>query len=320
MGQVDDLITELSTINPDQEPHIVINDERFITVPKELRRIAVQHDHNVETVTFDCPRYWDGHDMSEMTVYINYARHDNTLGSYLTNSITIDDTDNTIMHFDWTISEHVSEINGNLAFLVCIKKVDVDGSLVNHWNSELNTEMYISQGLECNETLIESYPDIITQLLSRMENTENNCSNWQTESENKWNQWKDETESEIESTTSTEAIQKHIYDYIESHPEIVIDKIGEVVGKDDIENYVNTYLTNNPPIIRIGGEKPVSKCLWFDTGEDAVSVEDTSLLILDSKKQNTEIYADVDDKTYGVTNAKLDREDTKATSYNFDIL
>ena len=39
------------------EPHIVIDDDRYIAVPKKLRRLAVQHDHNVETVTFDCPRY-----------------------------------------------------------------------------------------------------------------------------------------------------------------------------------------------------------------------------------------------------------------------
>ena len=39
------------------EPHIVIGEDRFITVPSELKRIAVQYDHNIETVTFDCPRY-----------------------------------------------------------------------------------------------------------------------------------------------------------------------------------------------------------------------------------------------------------------------
>ena len=57
---------------PNLEEHIKIGLDRHITVPESLKRIAVQYDHNVETVTFDCPRYWDGHDMSKMTVYINY--------------------------------------------------------------------------------------------------------------------------------------------------------------------------------------------------------------------------------------------------------
>ena len=57
--------------DPENESHIVIDTNRFITVPEELRRIAVQHDHNIETVIFDCPRYWDGHDLSKMKIYVN---------------------------------------------------------------------------------------------------------------------------------------------------------------------------------------------------------------------------------------------------------
>lgn len=85
MGRAEDLLNglqntdtnnEISLLiageNTDTEPHFVINDNRVISVPSELRTIAVQYDHNIETVTFDCPRYWDGHDMSKMVVYINY--------------------------------------------------------------------------------------------------------------------------------------------------------------------------------------------------------------------------------------------------------
>ena len=54
------------------EEHIIIGRDRYITVPEGLKRIAVQYDHNVETVTFDCPRYWDEHDLSTMNIYINY--------------------------------------------------------------------------------------------------------------------------------------------------------------------------------------------------------------------------------------------------------
>ena len=65
-----------------QEPHIVVGNDRYITVPEELKRIAVQHDHDIETVTFDCPRYWDEHDMSQMTIYVNYLRSDGENGAY----------------------------------------------------------------------------------------------------------------------------------------------------------------------------------------------------------------------------------------------
>lgn len=153
----------LQLANATNEPHISIDNDRVVSVPKELRRIAVQFDHNVETVTFDCPRYWDGLDMSELSVYINYMRKDREVGSYKATDVTVDNINSNIMHFNWTISRNVSLIKGELKFLVCIRKSDANGDEENHWNSELNNEMYISEGLEADETMFEPYPDIISQ-------------------------------------------------------------------------------------------------------------------------------------------------------------
>ena len=179
MSQADELLNSLAVdgistfiADPSTEPHIIIDSDRFITVPDQLKRIAVQYDHNIETVTFDCPRYWDGRDMSTMKAYINFRRPDKEIGSYIVDNIIIDESDNTVMHFDWTISGYVSEVSGPLSFLVCIKMVDSDGNETNHWNSELNQEMYISAGLEAESYIEEQYPDIITQLLLRMDSTE----------------------------------------------------------------------------------------------------------------------------------------------------
>lgn len=153
----------LKLANPETEPHIVIGDDRFISVPVELRRIAVQYDHDVETVTFDCPRYWDDLDMSKLSIYINYMRKDREVGLYKATDISIDAANDKIMHFNWTISHNVTEAVGSLKFLICIKKSDADGNEVNHWNSELNTEMYISEGLEVESGIFDPYPDIIAQ-------------------------------------------------------------------------------------------------------------------------------------------------------------
>ena len=170
MSKADELLSSLSQddislqlANPETEPHIVIGEDRVISVPEELRRIAVQYDHDVETVTFDCPRYWDGLDMSELSIYINYMRKDRYVACYKATDITVDDTDSNIMHFNWTVSRNVSEVKGELKFLVCIKKGDADGNEVNHWNSELNMEMYISEGLEVEPSIFDPYPDIISQ-------------------------------------------------------------------------------------------------------------------------------------------------------------
>jgi len=179
MSEAENLLDQLSgndamvTIaNPEAEPHIVIGTDRFISVPTELRRIGVQYDHNIETVIFDCPRYWDGRDLSSMHVYVNYMRSDGGVGMYLAEDVTVDKTDENIMHFSWILSGNATKSKGSLSFLVCAKTVDDAGNEVNHWNSELNREMVISEGLEVQEAIINQYPDIITDLLVRMSSVE----------------------------------------------------------------------------------------------------------------------------------------------------
>ena len=174
MSQAEDLLNSLSEndISTKIEPHIVVGSNRVITVPSELKRIAVQYDHNIETVTFDCPRYWDDHDVSTMKVYINYTRADNEPGCYIADDVAVDETDTSIMHFSWTISRHITEAVGPLTILVCIKMVDADGNEVNHWNSERNTDMTISQGMECGDIIVNKYPDVITYLLAKADSVD----------------------------------------------------------------------------------------------------------------------------------------------------
>lgn len=173
MSQAEELLNSLESAsrlaNTSDEPHIVIDFDRYITVPDELKRLGVQHDHDIETVTFDCPRYWDDIDMSEMKIYINYRRSDNQIGCFEAQNIAIDPDDPSIMHFDWTISKNATLKAGKLTFLVCIKKTDDDGNEVNHWNSELYNDCSISEGLEFNGEIIEElYPDIVDQYLGKL--------------------------------------------------------------------------------------------------------------------------------------------------------
>ena len=178
MSQAEDLLNSIQadneissyTSDPQTEGYIVVNSNRFITVPEELKRIAVANDHNIETVTFECPRYWDGHDLSIMHLYINYRSPDESLGCYVVDNVSIDENDSNIMHFDWTITRNVAKSEGKVIFLVCAKQVDEDGNETLHWNSELCGDMYVSEGLECDEVLEEEYPDLYTQLIEMINN------------------------------------------------------------------------------------------------------------------------------------------------------
>ena len=111
---------ELFSASGIDEPHIIINSDRSIIIPTELKNIAVQNDHNIETVMFDCPRYWDDFDMSTMKVSINYVLSNSYENTYVCPEVTIDETDQDIMHFSWTISNKVTQVPGEITFLVCL--------------------------------------------------------------------------------------------------------------------------------------------------------------------------------------------------------
>lgn len=158
--------------NEHEEPYITIGKDRKVTVPDELKRLGVQYDHNIENVNFICPRYWDGEDMYEMNIYINYMRPDGVIGCCIPSARALNKEDDKYMLFSWKISKHVTMVKGSLRFIVCIRQNDDEGNERLHWNSELCTDAYISEGLECDEEAIkESYPDIFDQLLNARDET-----------------------------------------------------------------------------------------------------------------------------------------------------
>ena len=214
MSQADALLASLAeTTSASSEAYIVIGEDRFITVPDSLKRIAVQYDHNIETVTFECPRYWDNHDMSQMKIYINYMRPNETTGQYLAQNVVAKAQK---MYFDWTISRNVTQYKGKLSFLVCIKKTDDEGNEENHWGSELNRDLYISEGLECTQTVISRYPDIITQLLTRMD--------------------------EVEAIATPEAMQAYADTWLEENHDRILAEI-ETKGADTLASIPEDYTT-----------------------------------------------------------------------------
>lgn len=302
MSLTDELLSQLTpeeieayTADYESEEHIVVDSNRFVTVPESLRRIAVQYDHNVETVTFDCPRFWDGLDMSKMKVYINYMRADKARGMYYVGDVTIDETDTNIMHFNWTISNNATLVEGDLKFLVCIKKTDEDGYEVNHWNSELNEEMYVSEGLECAESIIAQYPDIITDLLTRMEFVETIATP---------EYIREVVDTYFASEESEILLKGYVYDYLAQ---------TEPTKPENIREYVNDYLDANSPFFVLGPDKPNHSCLWFDTTSSGTVSELTGMYAAVENGPNVYGYDGDKEGMYAV----VEGSDKK---YNFDII
>lgn len=182
MSQAEDLLNSLSedevaayaSLNPETEPHIVINPDRTVTVPESLLHIAVERDHNIETVTFDCPRYWDGHDLSQMKLRIVFQRPDGHREPHLAENVRVDSDDTNMIHFDWTISSNVTLVRGNISFTVCAKLTNAEGVSEREWHTRLNQDLIVDEGMDCSgEEIVEQNPDIIEAILVQLEELQN---------------------------------------------------------------------------------------------------------------------------------------------------
>lgn len=127
----------------EDELPIVIDEDRVITVPNNLKSIAVKGDMDVETVTIDCVRYWDEHDLSTFAIYINYILPNGDEGTYIPKSITKYDD---IFSFDWTIGKEITQHQGKLTFWIVAKLTDEEGTLIKQWSSFQNSECSIANG------------------------------------------------------------------------------------------------------------------------------------------------------------------------------
>ena len=156
----------------DYKQNVVIDDQKNIILPEELKNHMVQGDHNVKTIVFDCPRYSDGRDLSTMRIYINYIRADGKTGSDITENITINAEDENMINFQWVPKRDATFEKGILAFLVCAEKVDAKGDLDKAWHTKLCKDLKIAEGLDCLKAMVEKYPSLITYILTRMEDIE----------------------------------------------------------------------------------------------------------------------------------------------------
>lgn len=154
--------------------HIIISNDRTVIVPASVNKIGNQYEHNVNKVTFDCPRYADDEqtiDLSTMKIYINYIRPDKEPLSSLAENVIVDETDPTIIHFDFRITRNVTFAKGVLSCLVCIKSVNSEGIEEHHWNSDIFTKLTVGEGMENEEVISEENSDLITKLLLEVDTT-----------------------------------------------------------------------------------------------------------------------------------------------------
>lgn len=185
--------------------YLEINDiTRMINVPKNLV-LGVMEDKNVKRVYFKCKRIvGDNVDLSKHQIYIKYVNALDRTGERLEiNEPGIyhcEDVSNQgdYITFSWLLSENVFKSRGFVAF--SINATDGERTRWNTFPAIGTVLITITGGLQ---EVQERYPDIITQLLNRMD--------------------------EVEKLTTPETMQKYVNAYLAEHKIETNPYIGKTI-------------------------------------------------------------------------------------------
>lgn len=146
-------VNDIFQINPEN---------RTITVPESEKIFGVANDGNAERKHFKCPKVvGDNIDLSTMHLYINYQNGNGQKYPYLVEDVQ---TDGDYITFSWLIGPDVVAYKGQIKFIVCAKK-----GIELEWNTTL-AEGVVLEGLEATEEVVNRNPDIIEQILTRLDN------------------------------------------------------------------------------------------------------------------------------------------------------
>lgn len=144
---------------------------RTIVNVNETKRMLVQNDHNSERLTFEVPRYVDGHDLTTCNVvqihYLNYDTYEENASSGVyevddlgIKGVTGDDA--SVVILTWLVSGNATKYIGTLNFIIRFSCV-TDGVIEYAWNTTIFKGIQILEGIYNSNQVIEENYDILNQ-------------------------------------------------------------------------------------------------------------------------------------------------------------
>ena len=153
--------TEICTID---------NDLRTITIPSSLQIVGVESDEDVRRLNFQMPKQYGGVDLSEFNIRINFMNANNSGDVYAVTDKAVSGDNIT---FSWLVGRNALAYRGNIRFIVCLKKTDAEGVVQQEFNTTI-AQLTVLEGLETTEAVVAENPDIIEQILTRLDELEEN--------------------------------------------------------------------------------------------------------------------------------------------------
>lgn len=146
------------------------NDLRTITIPSGLQTVGVESDEDVRRLNFQMPKHYHEIDLSEFNIRINFLNANNSGDVYAVTDKAVSGDNIT---FSWLVGRNALAYRGNIRFIACLKKTDAEGVVQQEFNTTV-AQLTVLEGLETTEAVVAENPDIIEQILARLDELEEN--------------------------------------------------------------------------------------------------------------------------------------------------
>ena len=167
---LEEALAQADTYFVDEEVCTIDNDLRTITVPSGLQTVGVESDEDVRRLNFQMPKQYGEVDLSEFNIRINFMNANNSGDVYAVTDKAVSGDNIT---FSWLVGRNALAYRGNIRFIVCLKKTDAEGVVQQEFNTTVAT-LSVLEGLETTEAVVAENPDIIEQILTRLDELEEN--------------------------------------------------------------------------------------------------------------------------------------------------
>lgn len=146
---------------------------RVVVIPDRYKTFGVEGDNRAERIKFKFPKVvGDNIDLSSLNLRINYQNAQGGLDKYIVEAVL--ETDDDHVFFTWLIQDGVTPKSGPIYFVVQAVKVTSNGNVEKKWSTALNKIGQVLEGLEVDEMIEQQNPDIIEQILVRLDELEEN--------------------------------------------------------------------------------------------------------------------------------------------------
>lgn len=186
---------------------IIDNNLRQIIIPDGMNILGVAGDIEVKCVSFEMPRYYNGIDMSEFDIFVDYENAKGCRNYYKVvdtkthSSTTTQSSDN--IAFTWTLESDVTAHQGTVAF--AIRMVKRNGTkIVKQFDTDKATGIVLDGMNAFQRIPLSDQKDILGKIeTDAVENIQENLNNYTAEKKTELNAYTDDKKNVINEFTDS---------------------------------------------------------------------------------------------------------------------